>query len=61
MIISYTGGLLIHSSLSPMARSTGIGLAVIGIMAMLGFVTIPAGMNNMGDSNDMHTSDISHT
>jgi predicted metal-binding membrane protein len=42
------------------ARSTGIGLAVIGIMAMLGFVTIPAGMNNIGDSNDMHTSNLSH-
>ena len=42
------------------ARSTGIGLAVIGIMAMLGFVTIPAGTNNMGDSNDMHTSNLSH-
>ena len=27
---------------------------------MLGFVTIPAGMNNMGDSNDMHTSNLSH-
>jgi len=29
-------------------------------MAMLGLVTIPAGMNNTGDSNDMHTSNISH-
>jgi hypothetical protein len=35
------------------ARSTGIELAVIGIMAMLGFVTIPAGMNK-------HTSNLSH-
>ena len=42
------------------ARSTGIGLAVIGIMTMFGFVTIPAGTNNMGDSNDMHTSNLSH-
>ena len=37
------------------ARSTGIRLAVIGIM---GFVTIPAGMNKL--SNDMHTSNLSH-
>src|SRR5215469_7998218 len=41
------------------ARSTGIGLAVIGIIAMLGFVTIPAGMNNMVDSDDIHTSNLS--
>jgi hypothetical protein len=41
------------------ARSTGIGLAIIGIMAMLGLVTIPAGMNNMSDNNDMHTSNLS--
>ena len=42
------------------ARSTGIGLTVIGIMAMFRFVTIPAGMNNMSDSNNMHTSNLSH-
>jgi hypothetical protein len=32
----------------------------IGIMAILGWVTIPAGMNNTGDSNDMYTSNLSH-
>ena len=42
------------------AKGTGIGLIIIGIMAMLGLVTIPAGMNNTGDSNDMHTSNLSH-
>jgi predicted metal-binding membrane protein len=41
------------------AKCTGIGLAVIGIMAMLGFVAIPAGMNNMGDNNGMHTGNLS--
>jgi len=43
------------------AKSTGIGLAIIGIMAILGLVTIPAGMNNTGDSNDVHTSNLSHS
>ena len=38
-----------------------MGLQIIGIMAILGFITIPAGMNNMGDSNDMHTSKLSHS
>src|SRR5215469_11189812 len=38
------------------AKCAGIGLAIIGIMAILGLVTIHAGMNNTGDSNDMHTS-----
>jgi predicted metal-binding membrane protein len=42
------------------AKCTGIGLAIIGIMAILGLVTIPAGMNNTSDSNDMHTSNLSH-
>jgi uncharacterized membrane protein YhiD involved in acid resistance len=42
------------------AKCTGIGLAIIGIMAILGLVTIPAGMNNTGDSNDMHTSNLNH-
>jgi uncharacterized membrane protein YhiD involved in acid resistance len=42
------------------AKCTGIGLAIIGIMAIPGLVTISAGMNNMSDSNDMHTSNLSH-
>ncbi len=42
------------------AKSTGIGPAIIGIIAMVGLVTIPAIMNNTGDSNDMHTSNLSH-
>jgi hypothetical protein len=42
------------------SKSTGIGLAIIGIMAMLGLVTISTGMNNTGDNNDMHTSNLSH-
>ena len=33
------------------AKSTGIGLVIIEIMAS---------MNNTGDSNDMHTSNLSH-
>jgi hypothetical protein len=64
MIILWMGGVCRYYFGEKMwlrgAKSTGIGLAIIGIIAMLGLVTIPAGMNNTGDSNDMHTSILSH-
>jgi predicted metal-binding membrane protein len=39
------------------ARSTGVGLAIAGIMAACGLIMIPTGMNN-NNGNDTHMDDI---
>ncbi|MFL6413606.1 MAG: DUF2182 domain-containing protein, partial [Nitrososphaeraceae archaeon] len=39
------------------ARSTGVGLAIAGIMAACGLIIIPTGMNN-NNGNDTHIDDI---
>jgi predicted metal-binding membrane protein len=38
------------------ARGTGVGLAIVGIMAACGLIIIPTSMNNNG--NDIHIDDI---
>jgi predicted metal-binding membrane protein len=43
------------------ARSSGIGLSVIGIMAIFGLIIIPTGMNDSNHQTNDRTADSMHT